>query len=99
MTTIPGITNQSILPLSSSDSSDVSKAEKSFADYLSSTLDQVENTQKSSDTAVEKLSTGQAKNMHEVMLAVSEADISVRMLVQVRNKALDAYDKIMQMQI
>jgi flagellar hook-basal body complex protein FliE len=37
--------------------------------------------------------------MHEVMIAVEEADISMRMLVQLRNKALQAYDDIMRMQI
>jgi len=99
MTTIQGITNQTPLSLSKSDASPVSNAEKSFSDYLNSTIDQVVNAEKSSDTAVQKLNTGEAKNMHQVMLAVTEADISMRMLVQVRNKALDAYDKIMQMQI
>jgi flagellar hook-basal body complex protein FliE len=99
MNTIQGIGNSTPLSLSQPDSSSVSKAEKSFSDYLNSTLDQVINTEKKSNSEIEKLNTGEAKNMHQVMLAVSEADISMRMLVQVRNKALDAYDKIMQMQI
>jgi flagellar hook-basal body complex protein FliE len=99
MTTIQGITNQTPLTLSKPDSSGVSNAEKSFSDYLNSTVDQVVNAEKTSDTAIEKLNTGEAKNMHQVMLAVSEADISMRMLVQVRNKALQAYDSIIQMQI
>jgi len=33
------------------------------------------------------------------MIAVEEADVSLRMLVQMRNKALQAYDEIMRMQI
>ncbi len=99
MNTIQGISNSASLSLSTPDSSSVSKSEKSFSDYLNSTLDQVINADKKSESAIEKLNTGEAENMHQVMLAVSEADISMRMLVQVRNKALDAYDNIMQMQI
>jgi flagellar hook-basal body complex protein FliE len=99
MTTISGITTQPPLPLVKPDSSPVASAEKSFADYLSSTVDQVVNAEKSSNEAVEKLNTGQAQNMHQVMLAVEEADISMRMLVQFRNKALQAYDDIIRMQI
>jgi flagellar hook-basal body complex protein FliE len=99
MTTIPGISSQAPLTLSQPDLSASSQAEKSFSDILSSTLDQVTKAQNAGDTAIEKLNTGEAKNMHEVMIAVEEADISLRMLVQFRNKALQAYDDIMKMQI
>ena len=99
MTTITGIGNPSPLTLSQPDASPVSQAEKNFSDYLTSTLDQVSHAQNAGDTAITKLNTGEAKNMHEVMIAVEEADLSLRMLVQFRNKALQAYDDIMKMQI
>lgn len=99
MTTISSITSQAPLALSLPDLNPVSQTEKSFSDFLSSTLDQVNNAQNAGDTAIAKLSTGEAKNMHEVMIAVEKADISLRMLVQMRNKALQAYDDIMKMQI
>jgi flagellar hook-basal body complex protein FliE len=99
MTTISGITSQQPLALSQPELSSVSQTEKSFSDYLGSILDQVGTTQSNGDTAIAKLNTGEAKNMHEVMIAVEEADISMRMLVQLRNKALQAYDDIMRMQI
>jgi flagellar hook-basal body complex protein FliE len=99
MTTIPGISSQAPLALSQPDLSASSQAEKSFSDILSSTLDQVTKAQNAGDTAIEKLNTGEAKNMHEVMIAVEEADLSMRMLVQFRNKVLQAYDDIMKMQI
>jgi flagellar hook-basal body complex protein FliE len=99
MTLISGITSQQPLALTPPDLSSVSQTEKSFSDYLGSILDQVNKTQITGDTAIAKLNTGEAKNMHEVMIAVEEADISMRMLVQMRNKALQAYDDIMRMQI
>ena len=99
MTTISGISSQATSVQPKPDSQSVGAAEKNFSDFLSSTIDQVVNAQNASDAAVERLNTGKAQNMHQVMLAVEEADISLRMLVQVRNKALQAYDDIMRMQI
>jgi flagellar hook-basal body complex protein FliE len=79
--------------------SQVSQAENTFAGFLNSTLDQVDKAQQEGYDAVAKLNTGEAKNMHEVMIAVEQADLSLRMLVQVRNKALQAYNDIIGMQI
>jgi len=70
-----------------------------FGKLLSSTLRSVNESQIAGDKAVEQLQTGDAKHLHEVMIAVEEADVSLRMLVQMRNKALTAYDEIMRMQI
>ena len=72
---------------------------QSFADFVSTSISQVNSALEQSDVAVEKLHNGEAQNLHDVMIAVEQADISLRMLVQVRNKALQAYDEIMRMQI
>ncbi len=87
------------LPLRSSDSSATSQAKKGFGDILTSTIQQVNNDQIGGDQAIQKLQAGDASHLHEVMIAVEEADVSLRMLVQMRNKALQAYDEIMRMQI
>ena len=87
------------LPLRPSDSSATSQAKKGFGDILTSTIQQVNNDQIGGDQAIQKLQAGDASHLHEVMIAVEEADISLRMLVQMRNKALQAYDEIMRMQI
>ncbi len=86
-------------PIKPADTSDVSQAKSGFGSILSSTLESVNNSQIAGDIAIEKLQTGEAKHLHEVMIAVEEADISLRMLVQMRNKALTAYEEIMRMQI
>ncbi|MGW8193655.1 MAG: flagellar hook-basal body complex protein FliE, partial [Desulforhopalus sp.] len=49
--------------------------------------------------AVERLQSGKAHHLHDVMIAVEEADISLRMAVQIRNRALSAYEEIMRMQL
>lgn len=81
------------------DTSEISKASRSFSSLLTSTIKEVEKQQSEGEMAINKLNSGQAKNLHEVMIAVEEADISMRMLVQMRNKAIQAYEEIMRMQI
>ena len=99
MKTTPLTTMTSPMPLRQPDTSSVSKVKKGFGDMLNSTIDQVNKMQLNGDKATEKLHSGEARHLHEVMIAVEEADISLRMLVQMRNKAQQAYEEIMRMQI
>lgn len=99
MNTINSLAPYSQSPLKAADTSDVSQAKAGFGDVLSSTLKSVNSAQAAGDAAIEKLQAGDAKHLHEVMIAVEEADVSLRMLVQMRNKALTAYEEIMRMQI
>ena len=87
------------LPLRPADTSAVSTAKSGFADIMKSTISQVNQAQNRGDTAIEQLNTGKAESLHEVMIATEEADISLKMLVQMRNKVLSAYEEIMRMQI
>lgn len=93
------INTLSILPQRPYETGDVSKAAPGFSDLLSSMVDQVNETQIAGDKAIENLQSGKAQHLHEVMIAVEQADISLRMAVQIRNKALTAYEEIMRMQI
>lgn len=81
------------------DTNPVSISKQGFGDILKSTVAQVNAAQLTGDNAIEKLQTGEAKHLHEVMIAVEEADVSLRMLVQLRNKALTAYEEIMRLQV
>jgi flagellar hook-basal body complex protein FliE len=78
---------------------EISKARNNFLDMMKSMIDQVNDSQTTGDQAIEKSQTGEASHLHEVMLATEEADVSLRMLVQMRNKALSAYEEIMRLQI
>ncbi|MFW6387485.1 MAG: flagellar hook-basal body complex protein FliE [Thermodesulfobacteriota bacterium] len=70
-----------------------------FADMLADAVNQTNEAQLDADKAAVALQTGKAENLHEVMLSMEEADISMRLMVQMRNKALDAYQEIMRMQV
>lgn len=87
------------LPLRQPDTSPVSTAKSNFGEMLTNTIKEVNQSQIDGDKAIEKLQTGEAKNLHEVMIAVEQADISLRMLVQMRNKAQQAYEEIMRLQL
>jgi len=77
----------------------VEQAGSSFGGIIKDTISQTVAAEQQSDQAIEGLATGQAKNLHEVMISVEKADISLKMLVQFRNKALQAYEEMMRMQI
>jgi len=81
------------------DASSVSQTEQNFSDFIKNSIAEVNQAQNDGDGAIEKLYSGEAQNLHDVMISVEQADISLRMLVQIRNKALQAYEEIMRIQI
>lgn len=70
-----------------------------FGKMLGDAIQQVNENQVQADRAVEKLQTGEARNIHEVMIALEKADISMRLMVQMRNKVIEAYQEVMRMQV
>jgi flagellar hook-basal body complex protein FliE len=75
------------------------ETEKSFASTLKDAVNQVNMAQKDSDHKMQELSTGKSQNIHETMIAAEKADIALRLMVQVRNKMIEAYQEMMRMQV
>ena len=73
--------------------------QKKFTDYMKEGLETVNNYQNTADKMATNLATGKTENIHETMLAVSQAEISFKLMVQLRNKALEAYQEIMRIQV
>ncbi len=73
--------------------------QKSFADTLSDAIQNVNQMQQTSDKAMQNLATGRTDNVADVMIATEKADIALKLMVQVRNKIIDAYQDIMKMQV
>lgn len=76
-----------------------SETQKSFADTLKDAIGSVNELQKTSDKAIQNLATGRTDNVADVMIAAEKADIGLRLMVQVRNKIIDAYQEVMKMQV
>jgi len=66
----------------------------SFKDMLLDSLNEVNTLQQSADKAVEKLATGGDVSPAEVLTAVQKADIAFRMMMQIRNKIVQAYEEV-----
>jgi len=71
----------------------------SFKDFLLDSIGEVNALQQQADLAVEKLATGGDVNPAEVLTAVQKADIAFRMMLQVRNKLVQAYEEIQAIRI
>jgi flagellar hook-basal body complex protein FliE len=72
---------------------------KSFTDMLSEGIEEVSKMQKTADKMAVDVSTGKSGDLHEAMLAATQAELSFNLMVQIRNKALEAYQDIMRMPV
>lgn len=70
-----------------------------FGRALGATLQNVSNLEHTVDAMVEDVATGGETKVHDVMIATSEAALAVDLLVQVRDRALEAYQEIMRLQL
>ncbi|HKK01559.1 MAG TPA: flagellar hook-basal body complex protein FliE [Desulfuromonadales bacterium] len=71
----------------------------SFVDAIKEAVDKTNQEQLSADKAAQDLGAGKTSNIHQVMISMEKADISMRLMVQMRNKVMDAYNTIMNMQV
>lgn len=71
----------------------------SFKEFLLDALGQVNAMQNDANVAVEQFATGGDVNPAEVLTAVQKADLSFRMMMQIRNKLLQAYQEIKDIRI
>ncbi len=70
-----------------------------FGDLLVNKIGETDQLQKAAEAATEDLATGKTRNIHEAILAMEMADTSLRLMVTVRNKAIEAYQEIMRMPV
>jgi len=77
-------------------SSDVTQP--SFSEELKSTVKSVNDRHLQADQTMATAAVEGPNKIHETMIQLEEAEISTRLLLKVRSKALDAYQEIMRMQ-
>ncbi|MFW5901410.1 MAG: flagellar hook-basal body complex protein FliE [Thermodesulfobacteriota bacterium] len=75
------------------------QADQSVGNAFQELFDKAADKMKQADQAAVQANTGGPVDLHDVMISMEKADISLRLLVQVRNKAVDAYKEIMRMQV
>ena len=70
---------------------------ETFGDTLKRAIGQVSDAQDVSQNYIDRFVRGEPVELHQVMAAAEEASISLEMLVELRNKLMDAYKTVMQM--
>ncbi len=69
-----------------------------FPALIEKGLERLNSQMSQADRLAASLAAGKELDIPQVMIAISKADISFRMFVQMRNKALSAYEEIMRLQ-
>lgn len=67
---------------------------KTFQDVLTDFVKQVDQSQVDYDAAIRAVERGETDNLHRVMLAQSQAQLSLKLAVEVRNKLVEAYKEV-----
>jgi flagellar hook-basal body complex protein FliE len=70
-----------------------------FAAVLASSFDKLQSTQSAADTLATQAATGDLKDVHDYMIASSEASLATEMVVTIKNKAVEAFNEIMRMPV
>ncbi len=66
---------------------------------LKNALKDVNGAQLEADDAVQKVLSGETNDIHSTMIALQKADVSLKMMLEVRNKIMEAYQEVMRTQI
>lgn len=70
-----------------------------FQNHLKDALSEVNDLQQKADHAIQQL-VGEGKgDLQETIVALEQADVSFRLMMQIRNKVLEAYQEILRMQV
>lgn len=94
---VSGIQPQSVVPIAKKTATTGSGS--SFGDLVSNLVKDSNAQHTQADQSLEQLISGDADNLHNVVLDAARADLSFRLLMEIRNKLLDAYQEIMRMQV
>lgn len=70
-----------------------------FQKLLTEQIDKVNQLQKDATAAIEDLAAGRRDDVESVLIASEKAEAAFKLLLQVRNKVMDAYDEVRQMRI
>lgn len=73
--------------------------EGAFGNVLKQSIDEVNRLQHEADQAITALATGESVSVHDTMIAMEKADVSFRLMMEVRNKIVEAYQEILRTQV
>lgn len=77
---------------------DEAKGSASFQDVLGNLVKEVNGLQQDANRSIEDLVTGENTDVHDVTSRMAEAGVAFDLMMEVRNKLMDAYQQVMRMQ-
>lgn len=95
---INGISNQ-IAIAKTATSTSTGQTTQQFSTFLKDSINELNNTQRASDIATEKLAKGENVELQDVMITAQKASITMQTALEIRNKAVEAYQEMMRMQM
>lgn len=95
-TSIGGVSSDLMKPTTPTEIS--SQDQENFSSTLNSAISALDQKQAESNNAIQGLVTGQADDLHTVMVKTTEAQLSLELAVQLRNKSLEAFNELKNMQ-
>lgn len=97
---ITPINNKGAFPTNTEFTSSVDgEGKDSFKKTLSGFINEVNDLQSKANESIENFATGKVENVHEVMIAMSKAEISFKFMMEARNKLIETYKEVMRMQM
>lgn len=70
-----------------------------FSSLLKQSLNELNASQEMSDKALADMATGRIKDLHQAAITIGKAETSMKLMLEVRNKAISAYKEILRTQI
>jgi flagellar hook-basal body complex protein FliE len=106
MALIPPVTAATVAPIqpttvapTGADSAAASSRSDTFGAAVNRALDTLNTQQLNADQMARDAATGKLQNVEDYLLAASEAQLSTQLTVAVRNRAVEAFNEIMRMQV
>lgn len=87
-----------IAPITASDPAGPSSSGADFGAMVAQGLQRLQQVQDTADELAVQAATGRLTDVHDYMIAATEASLATSLTVAVRNKALDSFNEIMRMQ-
>ncbi len=96
---ISGLSSAELLAKKNSQNKSTNESGQDFASLLKAGVDDVNKLQKTSEKAMSDIATGQVKDLHQAAIAIDKAEMSMKLMLEVRNKAVSAYKEILRTQM
>jgi flagellar hook-basal body complex protein FliE len=71
----------------------------SFKETLGTFMNDVNGLQIKADESIKKMAAGEINDVHQVMASAEEAKVAFNMMMEIRNKVMDAYQEVMRIRL